>query len=88
MFKYKISISLLLLFIGLLSAFLTYDLRTNYTHIEGKVIKRLGYVDKYTSKGVESANNGVAVGLSIISGFSLLSSTLLLSSINKTKEKV
>ena len=39
----------------------------------------------YVGSGVDSSNDGVAVGLGIISGFSFLSSTLLLISMDKHK---
>ena len=75
--KFKLVLSIFFLVFGLACAVLTYELKTSYT------FTRTRDYGGYTNYGVDSANNGVAVGLGIISGFSFLSSVLLLNSLKE-----
>jgi len=85
--KIKTTLCIFFLVFGLIAAFLTYDLSNNISF--GRVIKS-GSSDIFNPKnvssagsGVDSSDDGVAVGLGIISGFSFLSSVLLLTSIQR-----
>ncbi|MHB8871931.1 MAG: hypothetical protein ACYC5G_05760, partial [Candidatus Doudnabacteria bacterium] len=91
----KIIVCVSLFTSGIITAILTYNLsdKTSFGKIEDfsnttdwenspKNIAAAG-------SGVDSSNDGVAIGLGIISGFSFLSSSLLLTSIsNKKKESL
>jgi len=75
---FKLIISILLLIFGFTTAYLTYNLSNKdslgYKYQPGDL------PHKVVSVGIDSSNDGVAVGLGIISGFSFLSATLLLNS--------
>ena len=80
--KFKIVLSIFFLVLGLTTAFLTFDLANNVSFGEITGSRRS---NSMAGSGVDSSNDGVAVGLGIISGFSFLSSVLLLNSISKNK---
>ena len=89
--RLKTIIAILFLVIGLITAFLTYNLSNtdSFGRIESKTPRSLGTeITTTTICGFDSPNDGVAIGLGIISGFSFLSSVLLLTSIKKTKELI
>lgn len=85
--KYKLVLSIFFLIVGLTTAYLTFNLSNKdsfgNTEFSGP---RLSESIAAAGSGVDSSNDGVAVGLGIISGFSFLSSALLLTSIQKIKE--
>jgi hypothetical protein len=72
----KIFIAGLFLILGLGGSYLTYDFADTIKF--GKFLKGRG---QGGGSGVDSATDGVAVGLGIITGFCFLSSTLLLISL-------
>lgn len=87
MSKFRIALSIFFLIVGLTAAFLTFNLsnkdslgKTKFSspphHPFSESIAGAG-------GGVDSSNDGVAVGLGIISGFSFLSSVLLLNNVQK-----
>jgi len=83
--KFKIVLSAFLLVIGLSTALLTFNLsgKDSFGKIEFDGGGRTSDLLTAAGGGVDSSNDGVAVGLGIISGFSFLSSVLLLNSISK-----
>ena len=80
--KLKIILSMLFLLLGIVGAIFTYNL-SNEDSLGVVPIESFRVVKQKMSVGIDSSNDGVAVGLGIISGFSFLSSTLLLTSIQK-----
>ena len=78
--KFKLILSVFFLLIGLSTAFLTYSLSNKdslgYTEQTGRLFPR-----PIITTGIDSSNDGVAIGLGTISGLSFLSSALLLSSL-------
>ena len=87
--KFKIILSIFFLILGIGTAILTFNLsgKDSFGEPKFKTPSALDYKDSIAGAGggVDSSNDGVAVGLGIISGFSFLSSTLLLTSIQKFK---
>ncbi|OGU70186.1 MAG: hypothetical protein A2V93_03920 [Ignavibacteria bacterium RBG_16_34_14] len=75
--KFKLILSIFFLALGLACAIITFDLKSSY-HTETNVQRRGPYADL-----VETKNDQVAIGLGIISGFSFLSSVLLLNSLKE-----
>lgn len=87
--KLKSILAMLFLVIGLISAFFTYSLSNTVSigQIESKTPRSLGTeITTTTVSGIDSSNDGVAIGLGIISGFSFLCSVLLLNSFRTIKE--
>lgn len=87
--KIKLIFSTFFLVIGLITGFLTYNLsnKDSFGNIDSYGGRETREPTSAAGGGVDSSNDGVAVGLGIISGFSFLSATLLLTSIQKNKEK-
>ncbi len=89
--KLKLLLSCFFLVLGIAGFVLTYSLSNKDSfgkisfdtprHYDANTIAGAG-------SGVDSSNDGVAVGLGLISGFSFLSSTLLLTSIQNIKETI
>ena len=80
--KFRFFLSLFFLVLGLITGFLTFSLSDNDS---------LGFTSgirpgEVFTTGIDSSNDGVAAGLGFISGFSFLSSVLLINSITKWKE--
>lgn len=76
--NFKFALSIFFLVLGLTCAILTFtDAAYTYTSTPHF---------KYRGGSVREYKDGIAIGLGIISGFSFLSSVLLLNSINKIKE--
>jgi len=73
--KIKLTFAVFFFIIGIIGSILTYS-------FAGKI----PYYRENILRSVDSADDGVACGLGIISGFSFLSSTLLLNTIKKKKE--
>ncbi len=77
--KLKIILFKFFFLFGIGCAYLTFNL-SNKNSLGGSYSR---YSREMVSSGVDSSNDGVAVGLGIIAGFSFLSSVLLLNSISK-----
>lgn len=82
--KLKMALFAFFFLFGIVCAYLTFNLsnkdsfgKTDFTS------PRYSEPIAGAGTGVDSSNDGVAVGLGLISGFSLLSSVLLLNNINK-----
>lgn len=86
--KLKSILSIFFIIMGLTFAFLTYSLADKDSHGEiksfgGRSLRTESGSIAATGSGVDSSNDGVAIGLGIISGFSFLCSTLFLTSVSK-----
>ena len=85
--KIKIISSVVFFVIGLWFSYLTYDLESNVDL--GEVDFKYGHASDNPSgiagggSGVDSADDGVAVGLGIIAGFSLFASALLIGNLKQ-----
>ena len=77
--KFKLILSIFFLALGLVCAVLTYTDAT-YTQTNTKYREYREYPDAT----FKEYHDGIAIGLGIISGFSFLSSVLLLNSFNKS----
>lgn len=87
--KFKIILSIFFLLLGIVGSIIIYNLSDKDSlgviPLKNPLKNPLGSKQKM-SVGIDSSNDGVAIGLGIISGFSFLSSVLLLNSIKNTKE--
>ena len=85
--RFKLILSVFFLVFGLACAVLTFSLsnKDSYGKIESFGSGRL--VSVATGTGVDSSNDGVAIGLGIISGFSFLSFVLLLTSVQSNNRQ-
>jgi hypothetical protein len=81
--KFKLVLSTIFLALGLVCAVLIYNMsdKDSYGRIEStRNSSALG------GSGVDSSNDGVAVGLGVISGFSFLSGTLMFTSLKERED--
>gem|GEM_PF-7015774 len=87
--KFKLFLAIFFLIIGLITAFLTYSFSysSNFGKIESKTPRSLGTeITTTTFNSINLSNIGVPIGLGIISGFSFLSTVLLVKSIENFKK--
>lgn len=85
--KLKLILAVFFLFVGIGCTIFTFSLSNKNSF--GRVEYPTGRVrlnSTAAGTGIDSSNDGVAIGLGIISGFSFLSSTLLLTSTKKRTE--
>ena len=89
-FILKLIFSIVFILIGFTSAYFSYDLsgKTSYGKIKTDFDYRINIGDRDTiagagaGGGVDSSNDGVAIGLGIIAGLSFLGSSLIIGSLN------